>query len=325
MKLQLLISRSNETEGAVKTLLDSISIQQGVDFNNFEIIIGDNGSETELSRELLNTYPYHIIYNYYYEHADLATTRQKLIDEATAEYVMFCSAGDIFMSALGLYTIFAYINNWFDVLTTAFIEEVQNTKTKQVKYATHNNDDTGVVGKVYRRRHLIDNKIVWHPDIDAYAGMSYHHLALATAKIKEVCKVPIYFKRADNATSSCRDPLYQLKTYVQYIKAVEYLIRDLLERKLLDLAKMYSGLLIYNTYYLMNRPTWLDPMNAKYRYETEKCFKQFYLKHKELFNRISPEMNHRLVATVKQQMLGEGVLLEKFTFDTWIDHIEDLD
>ena len=325
MKLQILIPRYNETEGAVKALLDSINIQQGIDFNNFEVVIWDDGSETELSRELLNTYPYHIIYNYYYEHAGLAATRQKLIDEATAEYVMYCDVGVMFMSALGLYTIFAYITNGFDVLNVAFIRESKSTKTKQIKYDTYNNDDNYVVGKVYRRRHLIDNKIVWHSDIDAYIDLPYHGLALATAKIKEVCKVPLYLWSWNNLTSIQAEPLYQLKTYNQYIKANGYLVRDLLERKLLDLAKLFIGSLIYNTYYLMNKPIWLDPMNAKYRYETEKCFKQYYLRHKEFFDRLSPEMYRKVVARIKQQMISEGVILEKFTFDTWIDHIEDLD
>ena len=43
---------------------------------------------------------------------------------------------------------------------------------------------------------------------------------------------------------------------------------------------------IYNTYFMLNKPLWLDPMNAKYRYEAEKGFQRYYKKHKECLHNI---------------------------------------
>ena len=45
MKLQLLIPQYNEDESVVKNMLDSLKVQQSVDFNDFEVLIGNDGSD----------------------------------------------------------------------------------------------------------------------------------------------------------------------------------------------------------------------------------------------------------------------------------------
>jgi hypothetical protein len=324
MKLQLLIPQYNEDNSVVKNMLDSIAIQKGINFDDIEVLIGNDGSDIKLSEDFINSYSFSVKY-FQYEHSSPAGTRQKLFEEATADYVMFCDADDMFMNALGLYGIFSFITKGFDALVCSFIEEAQDTKYGTYRYITHNKDDRFIHGKVYRRRHLIDNKIVWYSDIKYHEDGSYNVLALATAKVREYCNIPIYlWKWRDN--SICRsDKLYVLKTYTRMIYSNNYLVRDFLERRMLDNAKYHTGLLIYNTYYMLNKPIWLDPMNSKYRYETEKCFKQYYKEHKELFSRLSPEMRYRIISGVKRRVLDEGVLLEHFTFDEWITHIEELE
>ena len=97
MKLQLLIPQYNETEDDVKNMLDSLKVQQGVDFNDFEVLIGNDGSDIKLSEDFLKGYPYSIQY-FQFEHTSPAGARQRLFDKATAEYVMFCDADDMFFS-----------------------------------------------------------------------------------------------------------------------------------------------------------------------------------------------------------------------------------
>ena len=57
MKLQLLIPQFNETDEVMRPMLESISIQQGVDLkNDIEVLIGNDGSDIKLSEELLGSY-----------------------------------------------------------------------------------------------------------------------------------------------------------------------------------------------------------------------------------------------------------------------------
>ena len=105
MKLQILIPQWNETDEVVKTLLDSLAIQQSVDFNEFGVIIVNDGSDIKLSEKLLKSYPYKIEY-YQNEHKGVSATRNACLDKATADYVMFCDADDMFYNACGLWIIF---------------------------------------------------------------------------------------------------------------------------------------------------------------------------------------------------------------------------
>lgn len=324
MLLQLLIPQYQEDESIVKNMLDSLKVQQGISFEQFEVLIGNDGSDVKLSEEFLGSYPFSIKY-FEFEHTSPAGTRQRLFEKSDAEYIMFCDADDMFLSVLALYTIFVYIRNGFDALICEFMEEVKDRHNDTFQYFTHRKDTKFVHGKVYRRRHIIDNKIIWREDITQHEDSAYNMLAIHTAKNCEYCNIPIYlWKWRDN--SICReDPLYVLKTYTRMIYSSSYLVEDFLDRQMYNDAKYHVATLIYNTYYMLNNPDWLDPMNAKYRYETEKCFKDYYEKYKDLFNRIDEADKAALISGIKQRVLKEGTLLEKFTFDAWIDHIKELD
>lgn len=323
MRLQLLIPQYNETDEIVKPMLDSIAIQQGIDFDDIEVLIGNDGSDIKLSEDFLKSYPYSIKY-FQFEHTSPAGTRQKLFEEATADYVMFCDADDMFLNILAFCTIFYRIDRKFDALICDFVEQFKNRETGEVKYITHKKDERFVHGKVYRRQHIIDNNITWREDIRYHEDGTYNILAIHLANKSAYCANPLYMWRwRDN--SICRsDPLYVPKTYTRMIYSNAYLVDDFLQRDKLDEAKYQVGILVYNTYYMLNKPVWLDPMNAKYRYETELCMKEYWHKHKDLFDTMDEEMRNTVISGVKQRVLAEGVLLEKFTFDEWVKHIEGL-
>lgn len=149
MKLQLLITQYNETEDVIRPMLESISTQQGVDFEkDIEVVIANDGSDVKLSGDFLGSFSYPIRY-IRCEHSGLPGCRAHLLDAATAEYVMFCDADDMFLSNLALYTILALAEKGFDALVCDFMEEVQDTKTRRSGFFPHKRDQTFVHGKVY--------------------------------------------------------------------------------------------------------------------------------------------------------------------------------
>ena len=150
MKLQILIPQYEETDKIIKPLLDSIALQQGINFNEIGVIICNDGSDVFLSEELLNNYPFKIEY-YKEPHRGVSGTRNACLDYATAEYVMFCDADDMFYNACGLWIIFREIEVGFDSLVSVFTEETHIPNTKQITYINHEADSTFVHGKVHRR------------------------------------------------------------------------------------------------------------------------------------------------------------------------------
>ena len=85
MKLQILVPQYKETDEVVKPLLDSIAIQQAVDFNEIGVIICNDGSDTFLSEDFLNSYPYKIEY-YKCPHQGVSATRNECFERALSDY-----------------------------------------------------------------------------------------------------------------------------------------------------------------------------------------------------------------------------------------------
>lgn len=324
MKLQLLIPQYNETEDVARPMLDSIRTQQGINFDDIGVIYGNDGSDIKLSEEFLGSYPFSIEY-IQCEHSGLPGTRKNIFDVCTADYVMFCDADDMFYINTALYTIFEYIDKGFDALICDFMEEVIDRNTGKSRFFRHRKDHTFVHGKIYRKQFLLDNNIVWHPDVKCHEDSGYNCLAIKLAKDLIFCENPLYlWKWRDN--SICRsDPLYVPKTYTRMIYSNGWLVKDFLDRGREEDAKYYVTMIVYGTYYMLNKPIWLDPNNAKYRYETEKCFKDYFKDHESLFLSVDPKVRTQIIQGTKRRVLNEGVLLEKFTFDEWIKHIKELE
>ncbi len=325
MRLQFLITQFNETDEVMRPMLESISAQQGVDLKrDIEVLIGNDGSDIKLSEEYLGSFSYPISY-VQFEHSGLPGTRKNLFDMATADYVMFCDADDMFLSNLALYTILAFADKGFDALVCDFMEEVLDRKTGRSIFFPHKRDTTFVHGKIYRRQFLLDNNIVWHPDVKCHEDSCFNCLALKVAKNVQYCQTPLYLWKWRKDSICRKDPLYVLKTYTHMIYSNNRLVKDFLDRGMVKEAGYHTAVLIYGTYYMLNKPIWLDPMNARYRYETERCFWEYYREHRSLFLSVDPGIRKHVIQGTKRRVLNEGVLLERFTFEDWIRHIEGLE
>ena len=87
MKLDILVPQYKETKEVVKPLLDSIALQQLVDFRDIGVIIVNDGSDVFLDEDWLNSYPFKVTYHKN-EHLGVSGTRQKALDLSKADFVM---------------------------------------------------------------------------------------------------------------------------------------------------------------------------------------------------------------------------------------------
>lgn len=322
MKLQILIPQYNEDEKDIKVLLDSISIQQNVDLkNDIGVIITNDGSQTFLSDDFLNQYDFKIEY-YKNPHLGVSATRNFCLDKSCADYVMFCDADDMFYNACGLYIILREIDQGqFDTLVSCFLEETKGPKGETL-YVTHQMDSTFVHGKVHRRKFLLSNNIKWKESLTIHEDSFFNCLAQRMATEVKYCQSPFYLWRwRDN--SVCRhDPKYILKTYNNMIDSSDALIDEFLDRGKKQDAAFYATSMVYDAYYTLNKEEWVNQQNTQYRFNTEKRFKQFYLKFKKLIESIPEEQKAQIIVQMKNRFFTEGLLLETITFDDWIKHVE---
>ena len=322
MKLQILITQYSETEKIIKPLLESINIQQNIDLEkDIEVVIMNDGSDIKLSETFLEqfSFPIHYIYA---DHIGLSGCRQRLLEVATAEYIMFCDADDIFLSSIALFIIFQAIKKNPDLIDCAYLAEQKNLKTNEIELKKFARDEARIQAKVFRRQFLIEKNIYWPEEMRRHCETFFNALSFKSTKNIIYFSQPIYLWKWNDNSISRSDKKYPIKTFLHLIGSNISLVEEFLKRKMVNEAKFYLGTMIYQTYYTLNNEEWHKKENLKYLFVTEKCFQYLYKNYKELFDDIDPMMRKRIIYSVKNAIMRQGVLLENITFNDWIKHIE---
>ena len=317
MKLQLLVPQYKETDEVVKPLLDSLLVQQNVDLKkDVGVIICNDGSDTFLSNELLTNYPFGIQYHKE-PHRGVSGTRNACLDYATADYVMFCDADDMFFNACGLWMIFREMEGeGFNSLSSTFIEETRFYGNPV--YINREQDVTFVHGKVHRRQFLIDNNLRWNEKLTIHEDSYFNLLCQTTAgNVKYLSDAFYLWKWRDD--SVCRhDPKYILKTYNNMLDSNTALIEEFLRREKKDLAKYYSTSMIYEAYFTLNKKEWVEQENQNYRKAVEDRFRIYFKQFQYLFDDTNDVVKNQIIVNIKNRMFNEGMFLETITFNDWI-------
>lgn len=323
MKLQILIPQYKETDEIVKPLLDSIALQQCVDFKEIGVIICNDGSDVFLSDELLNSYPFVVEY-YKCEHRGVSATRNACLDHAIAEYVMFCDADDMFYNMCGLWIVFNEMFKGFDSLISCFTEETRHPQTKEPFYVNHDMDQTFVHGKVHRRQYLLDKDIRFNDALTIHEDSYFNILCQSLSKDVKYCSTPFYLWRwRDN--SVCRhDPKYLLKTYNNMLDSNDALLEALAYKGAPERAIFHLIVMIFDAYYTMNKPQWIDQENQEYRAATEKRFAEYFHKWHETWDKVPVVEKMQISQGVRGRSVMEGMQMESVTIDEWLKSLPEV-
>ena len=317
MKLQILVPQYKETDEVIKPLLDSIAIQQNVDFNEVGVVICNDGSDVHLSEEFLASYPFKVEYHLE-PHRGVSATRNACLDYSAADYVMFCDADDMFHNACGLWILFREMKEGFDSLVSVFVEESRLPGTDEPMYINHDMDATFVHGKVHRRGYLLDNNIRFNDRLTIHEDSYFNILCQNLSANVKYCPTPFYlWKWRDD--SVCRhDPKYILKTYRNMLDSNDALVDQFLDRGVKDKAAFYTVFMVMDAYYTMNKPEWINQENREYRDSTEHRFAEYFKKHKDLWDGVSVTDKMQISNGVRGRSVAEGMQMESVTLDDWL-------
>ena len=325
-KLDILVPQYKETDEIVKPLLDSIAVQQSVDFSEIGVIICNDGTDVRLSDELLHSYPFEIEYHLC-EHKGVSATRNACLDKSEADYVMFADADDCFCNSLGLYIVFREmgINGGFDTLVSSFIEETRNPQTKEVLYVPHEVDSTFVHGKVHRRKYLLNNNIRWNESLTIHEDSFFNILCqrlLSDSNRGRYCPTPFYLWKWRDESVCRHDALYLNKTYTNMLDSNSALVREFLDRGREKDAVFYVTAMIYDSYYSINCDRWWDDEGKEFLPKTIKRMQEYWKDFKYLFEKTSKGEQLQMASGIRQRFFAEGLLHEKMTFEEWISKLE---
>ena len=320
MKLQILVPQYDETDAIIKPLLDSIAIQQNIPFEEAGVVICNDGSDVALSDEFLKSYPFSIEY-FRQEHRGVSAARNACLDRATADYVMFCDADDMFYNACGLWIIFREMEAGFDSLISVFTEETKLPGTEEKTYISHEQDSTFVHGKVHRRGYLLENKIRWSDSLTIHEDSFFNILCQNLSPNIKYCRTPFYLWRWRDASVCRHDPKYILKTYKDLIASNDALIDEFLKRGMLDKAAFYVAFMIFDAYYTMNKPEWKSQENRQCRDSTERRFAGYFRKREDLWDGVSVQERMQISAMARNRSISEGMQMESITIDGWLRRV----
>lgn len=325
MRLQILVPHYKETASEMTPLLDSIAIQQNVDFNQIGVIIAYDGEETTPlpAEEWVTKYPFKIEH-IRCEHNGVSATRNSALDASIADYVMFCDADDMFCHVCGLFIIFKEMDIGFDTMTSLFIEETRHPETKEPMYINREMDSTFVHGKVHRREYLIENNIRFNPKLTIHEDSYFNILAQNLTDKAKYCPTPFYLWKWRDESVCRHDPDYILKTYNNMLDSNDALVSEFVRRGHDDKAKFYAGLMVFDAYYTMNKKEWIDKTNKAYRDAVEKRFAEYFHKHKEKWETLTEIEKMGLSNSIRTRSVMEGMPMESMTIDSWLNHIVEI-
>lgn len=323
MKLQVLIPQYKETDEVVKPLLDSIALQQCVDFSEIGVIICNDGSDVPLSDELIQGYPFKVEY-YKEPHRGVSATRNACLDHASADYVCFCDSDDMFYNMCGLWIVFQEIDKGFDSLVSCFTEETRHPETKEPVYINHDMDSTFVHGKFHRRQYLLDKGIRWNDDLTIHEDSYFNILCQSLSDNVKYCSTPFYLWRWRDDSVCRHDPKYILKTYNNMLDSNDALIDTLKSKGATEKALFYTAMMVFDSYYTMNKPEWINQDNREYRDNTEKRFADYYRKHQDDWSKIPDADKMQISQGIRGRSVMEGMQMESLTIEEWLNHIKEL-
>lgn len=336
MKLQILVPHYKEKAEVIKPLLDSIAIQQSVDFHDIGVIICHDGDEAQDfkftdDQSLVDDYTIGVIYPFEIkqirqEHNGVSAARNACLDEARAKYVMFCDIDDMFCHACGMYILFNEMDRdgGFDTMTSCFIEESRMPDTKQIVYMNHDMDSTFVHGKVHRRTYLMDKNIRFNPKLTIHEDSYFNILAQNLTKEAKYCPIPFYLWKWRDESVCRHDKDYILKTYNNMLDSNDALVDEFSRRGHDDKANFYIGFMIFDAYYTMNKKEWTSKTNEDYRKAVENRFSDYYFKHKKQWDKLTEQEKMAISNGVRSRAVNEGMPMESITIDQWLKHVVEI-
>lgn len=312
MKLQILVPQYKEDERLIGKLLDSIELQRNIDFNDIGVIIVNDGSDVILNPFFLQKYKFKIDY-IRNEHKGVSATRNRALKEATADYVMFCDADDMFYHPLALQLIINSAEEKKpDCIYSTFIEEVPDQQHKgKFLYNARPQAFVFVHGKVYRRQFLLDKNIWWDEELTLHEDGYFNGLALAQVPKDKLlyCNEPFYLWCNNNESVSRKTPTFVLDTYNNNLLAQDKLITKLLPVNIYEAINL-TAIQLFQTYFLLTG-TFLEWSNDEKQLEafrnrlkteldaTEKRFAEFYDKFKDCYKHVIQKERERLFLSTK--------------------------
>lgn len=319
-KLSIVIPRYRETELELFPLLSSINIQVGIDFNDIEVIISnDGGSDIQLEDEFFSLFNFNVRQVYLESNKGPGVARQNGLDHAYGEYVTFCDADDCLHSVAVLGAFFNEIDQHDpDILSSSWLEEIKD-QDGRAHYLTKEIENTWMFGKVLKRNFLSQHNIRFHDDLRVHEDSYILSIAAELATNRRHMPITTYVWKFKPDSITRRDNgIYSWNSMPTYIKAMTMSFKELEDRGYMKLHAKVCQFICY-IYFMSQSSHWNDEAHLTYKADMEKTFKELIASYWHYYEEIEDDKFKEIYSAERTRTFANQIELERFA--DWIKRL----
>lgn len=320
MNLSFVVTHYKEPWEVCKPLFDSLADQLGVDFDNLEVVLVEDGGEP-LDEENFVGYPFKVK-TYNFGHNGVSASRNIGLDHIKGDYVMFCDCDDRFISAYAIHLYLKAISQgMFDIIKTPFLED--QVIDGELKLIRHDQDITFIHGKLYRVDFIKDNNLRFNESLTIHEDSFFNVLAnmLADGNIHEMSPAVYLWKYRDESIVRKDRELYVYKTYKNLMDCRKAICRELEERE--RYSEFYQAIskTFIDSYYDFQRPECYLEENKELITAAEKEFALFFKEFKDEYKNVNINDIAQMMYLCRINAYANGMKIEHETLKEFIDRI----
>ena len=284
--LDIIVTHYHEPWETGKKFFAMLDLQRGIDFDDFRVILVNDGEENELPDECFENRPYKVE-QLSVAQAGVSTARNRGIKESDAEWIMICDFDDTFAHVYALKDILDVLPAPnVDLLWAPFLVE-RKGENGMVLLAEQGLNGVFNHAKVYRRQFLIDNNIWFDPALpyceDSLFNTTAYTICDENRIGKIVTKAPMYIWCDTEGSVSNTIKNRQMGRHYTYYR----------NKKVCEIYKTYRS---YDDYCAMVARTIIDAYYAlcvkelpEPMYEMRDDFPKWYQAHKQQWKSVPYE------------------------------------
>lgn len=271
--LSIIIPRYKETEKEMFPLLSSINGQVGIDFSDIEVIIVTDGTESpELDKNFLGLFEFPVRQVCLEKNSGPGMARQKGLDHAAGEYVMFCDADDTIHNVGVLKALMQEAElTAADMLSSSWLEEILDENGRYI-YLEHPQENTWLHGKLLRRQFLIQNGIRFHDTLRVHEDSYFLSIAADLAERNRHMPITSYvWKYHPDSITRKNKGAYTYDSMPEFIRACTLAWKEIEKRNPEHLKDKVVQFVLYN-YFTYHLPNWQEKGQEPYLKKSEQAF-----------------------------------------------------
>ncbi len=318
--LSVIVPYYDETPEDMAPLLSSLNGQLAVDFSEIECILVNDGNNNVLPADFLKSFhnlTIRIILAK--ENRGCGAARQRGIDIAHGDYIMFCDADDILLNVHVLSGLLREIKlRHPEILVSSWFQELYDEAEGKYSYTIFEGTRPCMHGKVFSLLFLTENNIRFHDELREYEDTYFIILAFSHAKNVVYTPLASYVWRYSPNSITRRDGGAFYYNIPEYAKSIGFAFARI-EESCPDQMILSAVKIAVHFFFTLHQRRWLVPGKSELLKTSEEAFRDMIKPYFKYFmqttrdNLIEMYNNERRVTFANE--------IETETLFSWLDRL----